>query len=108
MLVALRHGFTSVTTVLHQWPQLYGQGPNLCWWPWVYLTDNRLTSVAPAYSCGPGFTCMAPVLTATGRRSWLWWPQGLRLEVHRTVHNCLREKQVSEGLVWSQPESLAD
>ena len=71
MMVALRHGFTSVTTVLHQWPQLYSQGPSLCWWPRVYLTDNRLTSVAPAYSCGPGFTSMAPVLTATGRRAWL-------------------------------------
>lgn len=63
MLVALRHGFTSVTTVLHQWPQLYGQGPNLCWWPWVYLTDNRHVS-GPGLQLwpwihlyGPSFDC---------------------------------------------------
>lgn len=83
MMVALRHG------------------------PWIYVSDHSFTSVVPAhgqglkfmlvasgllhrlqtyvsgppaYSCGPGFTSMALVLTATGRRSWLWWPQGLRLE----------------------------
>lgn len=124
-MVALRHGpwiyvsdhsFTSVVPALRPRPQIYVSGSRFT------SQTPDLPSVAPAYSCGPGFTSMALVLTATGRRSWLWWPQGLRFEAPRTVHNCLGESRclrvwfgVSRSLlltetvplgmlVWANPE----
>lgn len=61
--------------------QSYVSDPGFQLWPWIHLY-------------GPSFDCQRP--------------QDLRMEAPRTVHICLHEKLLFEGLAWSQPESLAD